>query len=161
MKLPKKVLLACFTLLACCFFSRIQESITKFKNGRSLLYRSVDPSETFPSMWWSNFLCKENSKETNSSIVLPVLMRDLTPSLDNNVFLIESACKAKPTYRAWCAVERNPFTELATFPAVTGNELKILAKRGTKPESLSHSYASCPLPITMKAANAIVGKHIV
>ncbi|XP_037786363.1 uncharacterized protein LOC119582204 [Penaeus monodon] len=104
-KLPKKVLVVCFMFLVCICYLWNEESLTKLKNDRSLLYKRGEPSEIAPPMWWAKFLCKKYSKETNNSIVLPVLMRDVTPSLDKNVFLIESACKAKPTYRAWCAVE--------------------------------------------------------
>ncbi|ROT65589.1 putative lactosylceramide 4-alpha-galactosyltransferase isoform X3 [Penaeus vannamei] len=54
---------------------------------------------------------------------------DVTPALNKNVFLIESACKSKPTYRAWCAVEsfsrENPEADVwfvMTSPTVNDDE---------------------------------------
>ncbi|KAG7169081.1 lactosylceramide 4-alpha-galactosyltransferase-like [Homarus americanus] len=68
--------------------------------------------------WWREVLC-EAAKSTpdHRSYVLPKLYSDVTPSKTNyNVYLMETTCNPRPSYRAWCAVEswarQNPGAEI-------------------------------------------------
>nr|XP_027227984.1 lactosylceramide 4-alpha-galactosyltransferase-like [Penaeus vannamei] len=129
MKLPQKVLLVFLVLLVSICYLWNEDRLQYIKSDRLVLHRIANQSELAPPMWWSKFLCKTKSRENDSNIVLPVLMRDVTPALNKNVFLIESACKSKPTYRAWCAVEsfsrENPEADVwfvMTSPTVNDDE---------------------------------------
>ncbi|XP_042859246.1 lactosylceramide 4-alpha-galactosyltransferase-like [Penaeus japonicus] len=107
------IVLVASGILFCLCYLQIVKKVIKINIESLVLRNTVDSN---PDAWWTSVLCKGKTNETFKKIVLPLLMRDITPGLDNNVFLVESACKSTPTYRAWCAVEsfarENPKAEV-------------------------------------------------
>nr|XP_027227983.1 lactosylceramide 4-alpha-galactosyltransferase-like [Penaeus vannamei] len=90
-----------FSVALCIYYMNPMKRLLAAEIKRFNFLKINDPSPA----WWTMFICKGNENDTYTNITLPVLMRDIIPSLDKNVFLVESACKSNPSYRAWCSVE--------------------------------------------------------
>nr|XP_027214176.1 Kv channel-interacting protein 4-like [Penaeus vannamei] len=66
-----------------------------------------EPSDTQNIPWWREALCKGTDQQGARMLELPWLQRDVEPpASDNNIFLVETACKTTPSFRVWCAIER-------------------------------------------------------
>ncbi|XP_069978469.1 lactosylceramide 4-alpha-galactosyltransferase-like isoform X1 [Penaeus vannamei] len=64
-------------------------------------------SEAEAGRWWQTLLCEARRLEkAKKTLPLQVLFREAAAEASEaNVFLTESGCRARPTPRAWCAVE--------------------------------------------------------
>ncbi|XP_047493089.1 lactosylceramide 4-alpha-galactosyltransferase-like [Penaeus chinensis] len=93
--------LVTFTAVLCVYYMDPLKRLLASELNRLNTLRLIDPGPE----WWRAHICKGNANDTYINITLPVLMRDIFPSLDKNIFLVESACKSNPAYRAWCSVE--------------------------------------------------------
>lgn len=100
--------------------------------SRSRVQRSAH--EVTRQTWWQRALCnfRNSTLHSNPSNLfhLPRLYSDITPkTTDYNIFLSDTACNARPYYRAWCSAEswagQNPGAEvwyILTSPAADDSD---------------------------------------
>ncbi|XP_042857551.1 lactosylceramide 4-alpha-galactosyltransferase-like isoform X2 [Penaeus japonicus] len=85
--------------------------------------------------WWRQVLCEGINQQGFRLTELPWLLRDVTPNAtDDNIFLVETACKTTPSFRVWCAVEswsrQNPSSQVwYVMTSLTVNDTDGLVSR--------------------------------
>ncbi|XP_063610309.1 uncharacterized protein LOC134784229 [Penaeus indicus] len=94
-----------------------------------------EPSTTQYFPWWREVLCEGTSQQGSRMLELPWLQRDVEPpESDDNIFLVETACKTTPSFRVWCAIEswsrQNPSSQVwYVMTSLTVNDTDGLVSR--------------------------------
>ncbi|XP_047477064.1 lactosylceramide 4-alpha-galactosyltransferase-like isoform X2 [Penaeus chinensis] len=94
-----------------------------------------EPSTTHHFPWWREVLCDGTNQQGSWMLELPLLQRDVEPpESDDNIFLVETACKTTPSFRVWCAIEswsrQNPSSQVwYVMTSLTVNDTDGLVSR--------------------------------
>ncbi|XP_037776740.1 lactosylceramide 4-alpha-galactosyltransferase-like [Penaeus monodon] len=92
------------------FIMAILFTLFMFLKTKEKMMRREDEAEGSVSdagLWWQTLLCGDRRQsKAQKTLPLPMLFREAAAAAsDANVFLTETACRARPAPRAWCAVE--------------------------------------------------------